>query len=76
MSFSSTFLDDLDDFLVDNQSVILQSIAEDLRACLPLEAMAPSETMAIQKVCVLDFSYCTRSKAYFSIVDPKEYLNF
>ncbi|XP_051722852.1 uncharacterized protein zgc:109986 [Ctenopharyngodon idella] len=41
--------DDLDDFLVDNQSVILQSIAEDLRACLPLEAMAPSETMAIQK---------------------------
>ncbi|XP_018974009.2 uncharacterized protein LOC109105119 [Cyprinus carpio] len=41
--------DDLDDFLVDNQSVILQSIAEDLRVCLPLEAMAPSETMAIQK---------------------------
>lgn len=41
--------DDLDDFLVDNQSIILQSIAEDLRACLPLEAMAPSETMAIQK---------------------------
>lgn len=41
--------DDLDDFLVDNQSVILQSIAEDLRACLPLEAIAPSETMAIQK---------------------------
>ncbi|CAM4648968.1 unnamed protein product [Leuciscus chuanchicus] len=40
---------DLDDFLVDNQSVILQSIAEDLRSCLPLEAMAPSETMAIQK---------------------------
>ncbi|XP_056112085.1 uncharacterized protein zgc:109986 [Rhinichthys klamathensis goyatoka] len=40
---------DLDDFLVDNQSVILQSIAEDLRTCLPLEAMAPSETMAIQK---------------------------
>ncbi|XP_056624194.1 uncharacterized protein zgc:109986 isoform X2 [Triplophysa dalaica] len=41
--------DDLDDFLVDNQSIILQSISEDLRACLPLEAMAPSETMAIQK---------------------------
>lgn len=41
--------DDLDDFLVDNQSVILQSIAEDLRVCLPLEAMAPSETMVIQK---------------------------
>lgn len=55
MSFSSTFLDDLDDFLVDNQSVILKSIAEDLKACLPLEAMAPSETMAIQKVFVLYF---------------------
>ncbi|XP_043119220.1 uncharacterized protein zgc:109986 [Puntigrus tetrazona] len=41
--------DDLDDFLVDNQSVILQSIAEDLRVCLPLEGMAPSEMMAIQK---------------------------
>ncbi|XP_051503131.1 uncharacterized protein zgc:109986 [Myxocyprinus asiaticus] len=40
---------DLDDFLVDNQRVILQSIAEDLRACLPLEAVVPSETMAIQK---------------------------
>ncbi|KAK7152660.1 hypothetical protein R3I93_010774 [Phoxinus phoxinus] len=40
---------DLDDFLMDNQSVILQSIAEDLRTCLPLEAMSPSETMAIQK---------------------------
>ncbi|XP_073668428.1 uncharacterized protein [Paramisgurnus dabryanus] len=43
--------DDLDDFLVDNQSIILQSIAEDLRASLPLDAMAPSETMAIQKTC-------------------------
>ncbi|XP_052010225.1 uncharacterized protein zgc:109986 [Xyrauchen texanus] len=41
--------DDLDDCLVDNQHVILQSIAEDLRACLPLEAVVPSETMAIQK---------------------------
>ncbi|XP_018974008.1 uncharacterized protein LOC109105118 [Cyprinus carpio] len=41
--------DDLDEFLVDNQSVILQSIAEDLRVCLPLEAMIPSESMAIQK---------------------------
>ncbi|XP_016395179.1 uncharacterized protein LOC107729256 [Sinocyclocheilus rhinocerous] len=41
--------DDLGDFLVDNQSVILQSIAEDLRVYLPLEAMALSETMAIQK---------------------------
>ncbi|XP_016401248.1 uncharacterized protein LOC107733912 isoform X1 [Sinocyclocheilus rhinocerous] len=41
--------DDLGDFLVDNQSVILQSIAEDLRVCLPLEAMVPSESVAIQK---------------------------
>lgn len=43
--------DDLDDFLVDNQIIILQSIAEDLRASLPLDAMVPSETMAIQKTC-------------------------
>ncbi|XP_072546486.1 uncharacterized protein [Salminus brasiliensis] len=41
--------DDLDDFLVDNQKAILISIAEDLRPCLPMEAVFPSETMAIQK---------------------------
>ncbi|XP_030642174.1 uncharacterized protein LOC115822457 [Chanos chanos] len=41
--------DDLDECLVDNQRVILQSIAEDLRSCLPLEAMFPTETLAIQK---------------------------
>ncbi|TRY59515.1 hypothetical protein DNTS_017622 [Danionella cerebrum] len=41
--------DELDEVLVDNQSIILQSIADDLRACLPLEAMAPSETMAVNK---------------------------
>ncbi|KAL7862109.1 hypothetical protein SRHO_G00135500 [Serrasalmus rhombeus] len=41
--------DDLDDYLVDNQRTILRSIADDLRPCLPLEAMFPSETMAIQK---------------------------
>ncbi|KAG5265582.1 hypothetical protein AALO_G00244080 [Alosa alosa] len=41
--------DDLDDCLIDNQKVILQSIAEDLRTCLPLEAMFSSETLAIQK---------------------------
>ncbi|XP_060789079.1 uncharacterized protein zgc:109986 [Neoarius graeffei] len=41
--------DELDNYLVDNQRVILQSIADDLRYCLPLEAMFPSETMAIQK---------------------------
>ncbi|KAI4893976.1 hypothetical protein NFI96_015494 [Prochilodus magdalenae] len=41
--------DDLDDYLVDNQRTILKNIAEDLRHCLPLEAMFPSEAMAIQK---------------------------
>ncbi|KAG7328357.1 hypothetical protein KOW79_008301 [Hemibagrus wyckioides] len=41
--------DDLDNYLVDNQRAILQSIADDLRCSLPLEAMFPSETMAIQK---------------------------
>ncbi|XP_053366153.1 uncharacterized protein zgc:109986 [Clarias gariepinus] len=41
--------DDLDNYLGDNQRAILQSIADDLRCCLPLEAMFPSETMAIQK---------------------------
>ncbi|XP_066525592.1 uncharacterized protein zgc:109986 [Hoplias malabaricus] len=41
--------DDLEDFLVDNKRTVLKSIAEDLRPYLPLEAMIPSETMAIQK---------------------------
>ncbi|XP_060735645.1 uncharacterized protein zgc:109986 [Tachysurus vachellii] len=41
--------DDLDNYLVDNQRAILQSIADDLRCSLPLEAMFPSESMAIQK---------------------------
>lgn len=53
-------LDDLDNYLVDNQRAILQSIADDLRCCLPLEAMFPSETMAIQKVC------CVFGYHYFS----------
>lgn len=44
------FTDDLDDCLIDNQRVILQNIAEDLRTGLPLEAMFPSETLAIQRV--------------------------
>ncbi|KAI5611499.1 hypothetical protein C0J50_4733, partial [Silurus asotus] len=41
--------DDLDNYLVDNQRAILQNIADDLRSCVPLEAVFPSETMAIQK---------------------------
>ncbi|XP_042562409.1 uncharacterized protein zgc:109986 [Clupea harengus] len=40
--------DDLDDYLIDNQKVILENIAEDLRTCLPLEAMFSSERLAIQ----------------------------
>ncbi|XP_035388507.1 uncharacterized protein zgc:109986 [Electrophorus electricus] len=40
---------DIDDFLVDNQRAILHSIAEDLRSCLPVDAVFPSETLAIQK---------------------------
>ncbi|KAJ8390780.1 hypothetical protein AAFF_G00099120 [Aldrovandia affinis] len=31
------------------KGVVLQSIAEDLRACLPVEAMLPSESLAIEK---------------------------
>lgn len=41
--------DELDNALIDNQKVILQSISEDLRTCLPVEAMLSSESMAIQK---------------------------
>ncbi|XP_028251356.1 uncharacterized protein LOC114427465 isoform X2 [Parambassis ranga] len=36
--------DELDNLLVDNRKVMLQSIAADLRASLPLDAMLPSET--------------------------------
>ncbi|KAG7238085.1 hypothetical protein INR49_031439 [Caranx melampygus] len=42
--------DELDDLLVDNRRVMLQSIADDLRACLPLDAMLPSETSAHSKM--------------------------
>ncbi|CAB1335454.1 unnamed protein product [Coregonus sp. 'balchen'] len=42
--------DEVDDGLVDNQKVILQSISEDLRTCLPLEAVLSSESLAIQKL--------------------------
>ncbi|KAM6973222.1 uncharacterized protein FYW47_003333 [Aplochiton taeniatus] len=41
--------DDLDDALVDNQKIILQSISEDLRSSLPMEAVLPSESLAIEK---------------------------
>ncbi|XP_076834126.1 uncharacterized protein LOC143480364 [Brachyhypopomus gauderio] len=40
---------DVDDYLVDNQRAVLHSIAEDLRSYLPLDAVFPSETLAIQK---------------------------
>lgn len=43
-------LDELDELLVDNNKVILKSIAEDLRIRLPIDAMLPSETAAQQKV--------------------------
>ncbi|KAM8834192.1 uncharacterized protein ACB058_017836 isoform 3-T3 [Synchiropus picturatus] len=38
--------DELDDLVTDNGKVILQSIADDLRAHLPLDAMLPSEAGA------------------------------
>uniref|UniRef100_A0A3B4XFL2 Zgc:109986 n=2 Tax=Seriola lalandi dorsalis TaxID=1841481 RepID=A0A3B4XFL2_SERLL len=41
---------ELDDLLVDNRKVMLQSIADDLRASLPLDAMLPSETTAHHKM--------------------------
>ncbi|XP_004082184.1 uncharacterized protein LOC101160205 [Oryzias latipes] len=42
--------DDLDHLLDDNNKVILQNIADDLRAQLPLDAMLPSETTAHLKM--------------------------
>ncbi|MEQ2303092.1 hypothetical protein AMECASPLE_013206 [Ameca splendens] len=42
--------DELDELLVDNNKVFLQSIAEDLRARLPIDAMLPSETAAQHKM--------------------------
>lgn len=44
--------------MVDNQRAILQSISDDLRCSLPLEAMFPSEIMAIQKVCSFLVVFC------------------
>ncbi|XP_063040460.1 uncharacterized protein zgc:109986 [Engraulis encrasicolus] len=40
---------DLDDYVIDNHKVILQNIAEDLKTCMPLEAMFSTETLAIQR---------------------------
>ncbi|XP_022053566.1 uncharacterized protein zgc:109986 isoform X1 [Acanthochromis polyacanthus] len=42
--------DDLDDFLLDNRTVILQNISDDLRTRLPLNAMLASETTAHLKI--------------------------
>lgn len=42
--------DELDHLLLDNNKLILQNIADDLRSRLPLEAMFPSEAAAHHKV--------------------------
>uniref|UniRef100_A0A8D3AML1 Zgc:109986 n=1 Tax=Scophthalmus maximus TaxID=52904 RepID=A0A8D3AML1_SCOMX len=42
--------DELDELLLDNRTVTLRSIADDLRAGLPLDAMLPSETAAHHKM--------------------------
>ncbi|EMP30751.1 hypothetical protein UY3_12173, partial [Chelonia mydas] len=41
---------DFDEFMLSNNDVVLRSIAEDLRNCLPIEAMLNSEHLAIQKI--------------------------
>ncbi|XP_019374441.1 PREDICTED: uncharacterized protein LOC109298670 isoform X3 [Gavialis gangeticus] len=41
---------DFDDFLLSNNDVMLRSIAEDLRKCLPIEGMLNSEHLAIQRM--------------------------
>ncbi|XP_007473309.1 uncharacterized protein LOC100011572 isoform X2 [Monodelphis domestica] len=41
---------DFDEFIHDNNDIILKNIAEDLRNCLPLETMLSSEQVAIQKI--------------------------
>ncbi|XP_059579043.1 uncharacterized protein LOC102560588 [Alligator mississippiensis] len=40
---------DFDDFMLSNNDVMLRSIAEDLRKCLPIEGMLNSEHLAIQR---------------------------
>ncbi|XP_026507285.1 uncharacterized protein LOC112103980 isoform X3 [Terrapene carolina triunguis] len=41
---------DFDEFMLSNNDVVLRSIAEDLRNCLPIEAMLNSEHLAIKKI--------------------------
>ncbi|XP_049754566.1 uncharacterized protein LOC126084230 isoform X4 [Elephas maximus indicus] len=41
---------DFDEFTQDNNDIMLKSIAEDLRNCLPLETMLSSEHLALQKI--------------------------
>ncbi|XP_006835415.1 PREDICTED: uncharacterized protein LOC102813880 [Chrysochloris asiatica] len=41
---------DFDEFTHDNHDIMLKSIAEDLRNCLPLETMLSSEHLALQKI--------------------------
>ncbi|KAM9092068.1 uncharacterized protein [Eschrichtius robustus] len=41
---------DFDEFIQDNNDIILKNIAEDLRNCLPLETMLSSEHLALQKI--------------------------
>ncbi|KFV90357.1 hypothetical protein N326_00576, partial [Eurypyga helias] len=42
--------DDFDELVVSNNDVVLKNIAEDLRSCLPIEAMLNSEHQAVQKI--------------------------
>ncbi|KAM9290748.1 uncharacterized protein RDI95_003386 isoform 1-T1 [Morus bassanus] len=44
------FYYDFDELVVSNNDVVLKNIAEDLRNCLPIEAMFSSEHQAIQKI--------------------------
>ncbi|XP_023689361.1 uncharacterized protein [Paramormyrops kingsleyae] len=42
--------DELDNYFIDNEKVVLQSIAEDLRTSVPPEATFSSESLALQKI--------------------------
>ena len=52
--FCFFFAGDFDEFIQDNNDIILKNIAEDLRNCLPLETMLSSEHLALQKVNMLN----------------------
>ncbi|XP_006891638.1 PREDICTED: uncharacterized protein LOC102856204 [Elephantulus edwardii] len=41
---------DFDEFIEDNNEIMLKNIAEDLRSCLPIETMLSSEQLALQKI--------------------------